>query len=83
VERLGINPTLPVEQILDQLATLDPIQFQDLGYMFEEFVRAPMPFKVLLSCTIDNKNVLQLAAGQTDKTLTKCHRVKDSTTVYD
>jgi hypothetical protein len=49
VERLGINPTLPVEQILDQLATLDPIQFQDLGYMFEEFVRAPMPFKVFLT----------------------------------
>jgi hypothetical protein len=49
VERLGINPTLPVEQILDQLAALDPIQFQDLGYMFEEFVRAPMPFKVFYS----------------------------------
>jgi hypothetical protein len=52
VERLGINPALPVEQILDQLAALDPIQFQDLGYMFEEFVRAPMPFKVFLNCTM-------------------------------
>ena len=52
VEKLGINPALPVEEILDQLSALDPLKFQDLGYMFEEFVRAPMPFKVQLSCQI-------------------------------
>ena len=46
VERLGMNPSLPVEQILEQLAALDPIKIQDLAYMFEEFDKTPMPFKV-------------------------------------
>jgi hypothetical protein len=47
VERLGIDPALPVEEILSRLADRDPMDIQELAYMFQQSSRLPMPFKVI------------------------------------
>ena len=46
MERLGIDPSLPVETILSLLAILDPMDIQEQTYMFQQNRRLPMPFKV-------------------------------------
>jgi hypothetical protein len=46
VERLGVDPSQPVEVILSELASLDPMAIQELTFMFEQNRRLPMPFKV-------------------------------------
>ncbi|XP_023323487.1 cholinesterase 1 [Eurytemora carolleeae] len=48
VEKLGINPKAPIDEILLQLQRRDAHEIQDQGYMFEEFVRAPLPFKPIV-----------------------------------
>jgi hypothetical protein len=45
---LGIDPNLPVEDILTRMEALDPMAIQELTYMFQQNSRLPMPFKVVL-----------------------------------
>jgi len=47
-EHLGCNPKDPIEKILETLQSIKAEDFQNLGYMFEEFLRAPMPFKPIV-----------------------------------
>lgn len=47
-EQLGCHPEDSVEKILEKLETVKAIDIQSLGYMFEEFIRAPLPFKPIV-----------------------------------
>jgi len=48
LEAFGIDTALPISDILTKLQNIDAIALQDKAYMFEEFIRAPAPFKPIV-----------------------------------
>jgi len=47
-EKFGVNPNEPIEKVLAELQDLPAIDLQESHNMFEEFVRAPLPFKPIV-----------------------------------
>ena len=72
-EQLGCDPKDTVEDILDHLQSVEAEDIQSLGYMFEEFIRAPLPFKPIVDGDLVDDPVLPeepltlLARGEFNK----------------
>jgi len=58
IEELGGNPDGPVEEQLKLLQETDAIKLLNLANMFEEFIRAPMPFKPIVDKDLVDDPVL-------------------------
>jgi len=57
-ERLGCHPEDTVENVLEHLQSIPADEIQSLGYMFEEFIRAPFPFKPIVDGDLVDDPVL-------------------------
>merc|ERR1719232_2142096 len=58
IEELGGNPDGPVEEQLKLLQATDATKLLNLTNMFEEFIRAPMPFKPIVDKDLVDDPVL-------------------------
>lgn len=48
LNKVGIDPEAPLDQIIAKLQNMDDFELQELGFMFEEFIKAPYPFKPIV-----------------------------------